>query len=133
MLRDLCKEAGYSDLEEQCQKALKEEQEHLEKVRVWLSTMTLNELNGRLSNIEFEDDEKVAVASKPAEVNALELLRQDHGKVKELFEEAEGVEEQKQNQLFRKIKKETGNARAHRGDGLLPRYATIRRTKRHGS
>ena len=40
-------------------------------------------------------------------MNALELLKQDHEKVKALFEEAEGSEDKKQRkQLFNEIKKE---------------------------
>ena len=40
-------------------------------------------------------------------MNALELLKQDHEKVKELFEQAEGTEDQKERkQLFNEIKKE---------------------------
>jgi rubrerythrin len=43
MLQELAAEVGQTDLEEQCQKAFEEEQEHLEKVRGWLSAMTLDE------------------------------------------------------------------------------------------
>jgi hemerythrin superfamily protein len=40
-------------------------------------------------------------------MDALELLKQDHQKVKELFEQAEGIEDSKeQKQIFRQIKKE---------------------------
>jgi hemerythrin superfamily protein len=40
-------------------------------------------------------------------MNALELLKQDHEKVKELFEQAEGVDDSKERkQLFSQIKKE---------------------------
>jgi len=40
-------------------------------------------------------------------MDALELLKQDHEKVKELFEQAEGTEDQKERkQLFNEIKKE---------------------------
>jgi hypothetical protein len=40
-------------------------------------------------------------------MDALELLKQDHQKVKELFEQAEAMEEGKeQKQIFGQIKKE---------------------------
>ncbi|HEU4344952.1 MAG TPA: ferritin-like domain-containing protein [Candidatus Binatia bacterium] len=54
MLKDLAGELGYSDLEEQCEKALQEEQEHLENVRTWLSEMTLAEALGE--EALFESD-----------------------------------------------------------------------------
>jgi rubrerythrin len=41
MLRELAGKLEYSDLEKECEKAFQEEQEHLEKVRRWLSEMTL--------------------------------------------------------------------------------------------
>ena len=40
-------------------------------------------------------------------MNALELLKEDHEKVKDLFEQAEGIEDSKeQKQIFTQIKKE---------------------------
>jgi rubrerythrin len=46
MLINLSSALGHSDSEEQFQKALEEEQEHLENVRGWLESMTLLEANG---------------------------------------------------------------------------------------
>lgn len=46
MLRELAGELGHTDLEEQCTKALEEEEEHLANVRAWLSGLTLNEALG---------------------------------------------------------------------------------------
>jgi rubrerythrin len=43
MLQGLAAELGQKDLEEQCQRAFEEEQEHLKKVRGWLLSMTLDE------------------------------------------------------------------------------------------
>jgi rubrerythrin len=43
MLKELAAKLGQTDLERQCRKAFEEEQEHLEKVRGWLSAMTLDE------------------------------------------------------------------------------------------
>jgi rubrerythrin len=43
MLHGLAGELGQKDLEEQCQRAFEEEQEHLKKVRGWLLSMTLDE------------------------------------------------------------------------------------------
>jgi rubrerythrin len=41
MLGELAGELGHKSLEAQCEKALEQEQEHLENVRAWLSEMTL--------------------------------------------------------------------------------------------
>jgi Ferritin-like domain len=43
LLQDLAAELGADDLEEQCRQCLDEEQEHLEKVRTWLLSMTLDQ------------------------------------------------------------------------------------------
>jgi hypothetical protein len=43
LLQELAAEVGQTDLERQCRKAFEEEQKHLEKVRGWLSAMTLDE------------------------------------------------------------------------------------------
>jgi bacterioferritin (cytochrome b1) len=55
MLQDLAAELGQDDLEEQCRQAFEQEQEHLEKVRDWLTTMTMDEVTGSL-----EDDDSAA-------------------------------------------------------------------------
>lgn len=61
MLQDLAAELGQDDLEEQCGKAYEEEQEHLEKVREWLTSMTMDEASGStqgldVSELEEEED-----------------------------------------------------------------------------
>jgi rubrerythrin len=60
MLQDLAAELGQDDLEEQCRKAFEEEQEHLEKVREWLVSMTMDEASGSIEEAldasEEEDD-----------------------------------------------------------------------------
>lgn len=61
MLQDLAAELGQDDLEEQCRKAYEEEQEHLEKVREWLTSMTMDEASGStqgldVSELEEEED-----------------------------------------------------------------------------
>jgi rubrerythrin len=43
MLQQLAAELGQNDLEKQCEKALEQEQEHLQNVRAWLTDMTLEE------------------------------------------------------------------------------------------
>ena len=62
MLQDLAAELGQDDLEEQCRHAFEQEQEHLEKVREWLTTMTMDEVTGSLEDIddsaEEDDDER---------------------------------------------------------------------------
>jgi hemerythrin superfamily protein len=52
-------------------------------------------------------------------MDALELLKQDHEKVKELFEEVEGTEEPKQKkEIFKQIKKEL-ETHAHIEEGVF--------------
>ena len=57
MLKELAGKLEYSDLEEECEKAFREEQEHLEKVRQWLSDVTLTEAVGEEESLrsEFSD------------------------------------------------------------------------------
>jgi rubrerythrin len=60
MLQDLAAELGQDDLEEQCRKAFEEEQEHLEKVREWLVSMTMDEASGSIEealDASEEEDE----------------------------------------------------------------------------
>jgi rubrerythrin len=60
MLQDLAAELGQDDLEEQCGKAYEEEQEHLEKVREWLTSMTMDEASGSTEGLdasELEEEE----------------------------------------------------------------------------
>jgi rubrerythrin len=60
MLQDLAAELGQDDLEEQCGKAYEEEQEHLEKVRDWLTSMTMDEASGSTEAVdgsELDDSE----------------------------------------------------------------------------
>jgi hypothetical protein len=67
MLQELAAELGQTDLEEQCRKALEEEQEHLEKVRGWLAAATLDE-----ATLMTEDR---AVAEEGAEAGEKEEQR----------------------------------------------------------
>ena len=46
MLKELARKLKHPDLADQCDKAFREEQEHLENVRGWLSEMTLTEALG---------------------------------------------------------------------------------------
>ena len=57
MLQQLAAELGHDDLEKQCEKALEQEQEHLQNVRAWLADMTLDEA------LAFEDGEEVEAAA----------------------------------------------------------------------
>jgi hypothetical protein len=52
MLKELAGKLGNSALEKQCEKAFREEQEHLENVRTWLSEMTLGEALGENALVE---------------------------------------------------------------------------------
>ena len=67
MLRDLAAELGQDDLEEQCRRAFEQEQEHLEKVREWLTTMTMDEVTGSLEDIDdsAEEDEDEREKKQP--------------------------------------------------------------------
>ena len=58
MLQDLAAELGQDDLEEQCGKAYEEEQEHLEKVREWLTSMTMDEASGSTEGIDGSELEE---------------------------------------------------------------------------
>ena len=57
MLKELSGKLEYSDLEEECKKAFQEEQEHLEKVRQWLSEMTLTEAFGEEESLRSESND----------------------------------------------------------------------------
>jgi rubrerythrin len=57
MLKELSGKLDYSDLEEECKKAFQEEQEHLEKVRRWLSEMTLTEALGEKDSLRSESED----------------------------------------------------------------------------
>jgi rubrerythrin len=52
MLKELAAKLEHSDLEEQCEKAFQEEQEHLANVRGWLSEMTLTEALGEKASLQ---------------------------------------------------------------------------------
>lgn len=52
MLKDLMGKLGYPELEQKCEKAFQEEQEHLENIRAWLSEMTLTEALGEEALLE---------------------------------------------------------------------------------
>jgi rubrerythrin len=59
LLQDLAAEIGADDLEEQCRQCFDEEQEHLEKVRAWLLSMTLDQATaGRQMEDEETDKEE---------------------------------------------------------------------------
>ena len=58
MLQELAAELGQDDLEEQCGKAYEEEQEHLEKVREWLTSMTMDEASGSTEGIDGSELEE---------------------------------------------------------------------------
>lgn len=108
LLIAVCKEAGQGDLEEQFRNAREQEREHLQKVRRWLSDMTIDELNAAnaAEDEEAPGREQRKGGTETEGTDALELLRQDHENVKELFEEIEGAEERRRKQLFKQIKKE---------------------------
>jgi hypothetical protein len=55
MLQDLAAELGQDDLEEQCRRAYEEEQEHLEKVRDWLTGMTMDEASGSTEGLDASE------------------------------------------------------------------------------
>jgi rubrerythrin len=55
MLQELAAELGQDDLEEQCGKAYEEEQEHLEKVRDWLTSMTMDEASGSTEALDVSE------------------------------------------------------------------------------
>jgi rubrerythrin len=56
MLGELASAIGHADLEEQCRNALEQEEEHLENVREWLSSITLNEANLIDDGVDDDDD-----------------------------------------------------------------------------
>jgi hypothetical protein len=58
MLQDLAAELGQDDLEEQCRRAYEEEQEHLEKVRDWLTGMTMDEVSGSTEGLDASEEEE---------------------------------------------------------------------------
>jgi rubrerythrin len=58
MLQDLAAELGQDDLEEQCRRAYQEEQEHLEKVRDWLTSMTMDEASGSTEELDASAEEE---------------------------------------------------------------------------
>jgi rubrerythrin len=55
MLQELAAELGQDDLEEQCGRAYEEEQEHLEKVREWLTSMTMDEVSGSTEALDVSE------------------------------------------------------------------------------
>ena len=55
MLQELAAELGQDDLEEQCGRAYEEEQEHLEKVREWLTSMTMDEVSGSTEALDVPE------------------------------------------------------------------------------
>jgi hemerythrin superfamily protein len=114
MLSQLAAQLGLEELEEQCRTALEAEREHLEKVRQWLLSATLETAQGEsetIAGMEAEETEEemevLKVGAQSGETDALELLKQDHEKVKQLFEQAESAEEDKEKRkIFKEIKKE---------------------------
>jgi len=68
MLGALAGELGNSDLVEKCDTAFSEEQEHLDKVRAWLTEITANQAanasNGEVGNDDAQS-ENVDAETKP--------------------------------------------------------------------
>src|SRR4030095_1095436 len=58
MLIELASTLGHSTLVKQCENAFKEEQEHLENVRGWLTDMTLSSALGEDAVLESDDEPK---------------------------------------------------------------------------
>ena len=114
MLSQMAAQLGLEELEEECRTALQAEREHLEKVRGWLLSATLELAKGESETIagmeaeETEEEMEVPKAAAQSGANdALGLLKQDHEKVKQLFEQAEVAEEDKEKRkIFKEIKKE---------------------------
>lgn len=114
MLSQMAAQLGLEELEEQCRTALAAEREHLEKVRGWLLSATLEIAKGESETIagmeaeETEEEMEVPKAGpQSGATDPLELLKQDHEKVKQLFEQAEAAEEDKEKRkIFKEIKKE---------------------------
>ena len=65
-------------------------------------------------------------------MDALELLKQDHAKVKKLFDKAESVDNREQKRIFSQIKTELEIHAQDRGEHFLSCHAEIRWTKRAG-
>ncbi|MEX0802057.1 MAG: ferritin-like domain-containing protein [Candidatus Binatia bacterium] len=65
LLQEVAAELGQNDLEELCGKAIEEEQEHLEKVREWLLSMTLDQASA-MDEDDLEEDEGNGAARKEA-------------------------------------------------------------------
>lgn len=68
MLQDLAAELGQDGLEEQCRNAFEQEQEHLDKVREWLTAVTMDEASGSMEDLDAadqkEDDREQRQSSK---------------------------------------------------------------------
>jgi len=67
LLQDLAAELGADDLEEQCRQCFDEEQEHLEKVRAWLLSMTLDQATAGRQMDEKDEEESNQRASEKRE------------------------------------------------------------------
>jgi hypothetical protein len=123
LLGKLAAALGHSELKEQCQQALNEEQEHLEKVRGWLLSVTMADAqigdsesaDERLHLSQMDGESESASAAEVNEIesdqagqtDALELLAEDHQTVKDLFEQAEAAGDDKEKKrIFREIKKQ---------------------------
>jgi hemerythrin superfamily protein len=119
MLGELAAQLGLDELENQCRTALEAEEEHLEKVRHWLLDATLQKaqaaspfadkmaLDEAADASQGERHQKNAAAEERDRPDGLELLKQDHQKVKALFEEAESAEDDKEKRkIFKQLKKE---------------------------
>jgi hypothetical protein len=127
LLGVLAEQLGLEELASRCRAAHETEQEHLEKVRNWLAAATLQAAQGAGETVMVEAEEieveaeEIEVEANSAEsgakrrrassseghMDALELLAQDHESVKQLFEQAEAAEEDKEKRkIFKQIKKE---------------------------
>lgn len=60
MLQELSKKLGHDELSQQCTEALQQEQEHLENVRTWLTTLVLSEAGGEKGLTEVRDESEDA-------------------------------------------------------------------------
>jgi hypothetical protein len=119
LLGVLAEQLGVEELASRCRAAHETEQEHLEKVRNWLAAATLQAAEGAGETVmveaeEFEVEaefaERGAVRRRPSsegKMDALELLARDHENVKQLFEQAEAADDDKEKRkVFKQIKKE---------------------------
>jgi hemerythrin-like domain-containing protein len=66
-------------------------------------------------------------------IDALELLKQDHQKVKELLERAQQADQKQRKHIFQRNKKRAGYACSNRGNHLLSSDGRARRVEGYGA